>query len=145
MESYRLEGNIPSELVGKLMSRLCERHPLHGKTIVVRGLTAPLILCGWIYQQYIYPAIDDEIPIEINFGTPENPAPLYTALVYVAHNYGHALQFYRDGLKYTIHNGKKLECAAGAFARAELKAMRQAGYDLPCEQDKAKKLTVLTH
>jgi hypothetical protein len=44
-----------------------------------------------------------------------------------AHEYGHALQFNRDKLKYKGKRDRVLENAADDFAYAEIKAAREAG------------------
>lgn len=141
MPGYRLEGHIPNQYVGIMMDRLCERHPLPGKTIVLTGLTSmnfPLLKEKVTAQGWIYPAVGDEISVEICFGTPDSPMPMYDAMQTVAHEYRHALQFYRDGKVYRGKYDKRLEADADAFARAERKAMYDAGYDYLYPEDKAR-------
>lgn len=141
--AYRLEGHIPNEFVGIMVSRLCERHPVPGKTIVLRGLSShsmphPDPKCRCTASGMIYPSTGPEVLIDVCFGAPDSPRLMSSAMQTIAHEYRHALQFYRDGFKYKGKDDKRLEDDADAFARTERKAMRDAGHDYLSDEDRRK-------
>jgi len=122
----QLIGN-PSDQAQAFIEFFSERHPLR-KEVIFEFVDTEFILSNGMRGNGSC-GTSTRGPVQIKIANKiVNPVMgVFMNLKAAAHEYGHALQFNRDKLKYKGKWDRVLENAADDFAFAEIKAAREAG------------------
>ena len=119
-------GN-PTDQARAFIEFFSKRHPLK-KEVVIEFVDTEFIPCNGVRANgVIRHTSRGPVMIEIANKIANPVMGVFMNLKAIAHEYGHALQFYRDKVKFPKGWDRVLENAADNFAHSEIKAAREAG------------------